>query len=248
MGLFSFRNNKRIIKFLPFNLAIAISQADPVTAASQLPTWYKSLRKFILNSDIPYKSHGLADVKLCAPFRDIMNYGYMFVTPCEVEVTRMADGTPEITWNPEYPHKVITVRGDIKKEENQGFGMPIPEGCDSVLFAFTASWGFELPKGYSGLVTQPFNRSDLPFYLTSGIIDADVWSHGGNIPFFVKTSTLGIIPKGTPIAQIIPFKRESWESVIKDVDEMGNNKLVTLRDTVLHGYYVKYVRQQKTFK
>ena len=37
----------------------------------------------------------------------------------------------------------------------------------------------------------------------------------GRIPFYVKDDFEGIIPQGTPIAQIIPFRQEKWLSKIK---------------------------------
>jgi hypothetical protein len=37
-----------------------------------------------------------------------------------------------------------------------------------------------------------------------------------NHPFLIKKDFVGIIPAGTPIAQAIPFKRESWVSDIED--------------------------------
>ena len=32
----------------------------------------------------------------------------------------------------------------------------------------------------------------------------------GNVPFFIKSGFEGVIPAGTPIAQLIPIKREKW--------------------------------------
>jgi hypothetical protein len=34
------------------------------------------------------------------------------------------------------------------------------------------------------------------------------------MPFFITKDFVGLIPKGTPFAQIVPFKRESWESEV----------------------------------
>jgi hypothetical protein len=72
----------------------------------------------------------------------------------------------------------------------------------------------ELPEGYSALYTQPFNRFELPFLTTSGIVDNDKVHLPGTMPFFVLKGVAGILPAGTPYAQIIPFKREHWESEV----------------------------------
>ena len=248
MGLFSFTKTINTVEFLPHNEWLLASDANPVVATTKIPRWYKELKTFIAGTDFPYKAHATKDLKLCAPYRDAMTYGYFLITPCEIEVTRMADGTPEFSWNSGYPHQVIDVRGDVTQKENQGYGMPVPIGCSPIMFAFRAAWGIKLPKGYSSLVTQPLNRDDLPFQLTSGIIDSDVWPHGGNIPFFLKDSAIGIIPKGTPFAQIIPLKREPWRNVIVPVNQKENDKLIIKKDTFISGYYVKHLRQKKEFK
>ena len=69
----------------------------------------------------------------------------------------------------------------------------------------------ETPEGYSLLVINPLNRFDLPFLTTNGIIDSDMYTISGLIPFFLKDNFVGLIPKGTPYAQVIPFKREDWK-------------------------------------
>jgi hypothetical protein len=34
------------------------------------------------------------------------------------------------------------------------------------------------------------------------------------MPFFLIKGFTGVIPAGTPYAQLIPFKRENWESTV----------------------------------
>ena len=43
------------------------------------------------------------------------------------------------------------------------------------------------------------------------------------IPFFIRENFHGFIEAGTPIAQILPFSRESWESdySIKEKENYG---------------------------
>jgi hypothetical protein len=72
-----------------------------------------------------------------------------------------------------------------------------------------------VPSGYSVIYSQPFNRYDLPFLTTNGIIDNDNINLPGTMPFFVKEDWSGIIPAGTPYAQLIPFKREDWSSSVE---------------------------------
>ena len=90
-----------------------------------------------------------------------------------------------------------------------------PRGYHAKHFAWWADWAVELPEGYSALYTHPLNRFELPFLTTSGVVDNDKVSLPGTMPFFVFKGVRGILPAGTPYAQIIPFKREHWESAIE---------------------------------
>jgi hypothetical protein len=63
------------------------------------------------------------------------------------------------------------------------------------------------------LFTHPLNRHDLPFTTLSAIIDGGlIMSGNGDVPFYIKKNFEGIIPQGTPIAQVIPFRQENWQS------------------------------------
>jgi hypothetical protein len=72
----------------------------------------------------------------------------------------------------------------------------------------------ELPEGYSALYAHPLNRFELPFVTTSGIVDNDKDHLPGTMPFFFLKGITGILPAGTPYAQIIPFRREHWQSEV----------------------------------
>jgi hypothetical protein len=93
--------------------------------------------------------------------------------------------------------------------------MPAPAGYSLEHTIFQTQAAVKLPDGYSAIFTHPLNRFDLPFITLSGVVDGPFVVHNGNIPFHIKDGFEGVIPKGTPIMQIIPFKRENWESKFK---------------------------------
>lgn len=41
--------------------------------------------------------------------------------------------------------------------------MTIPDGYDKNLYSFNHNLYIKTPPGYSVMITQPFNRTDLPF-------------------------------------------------------------------------------------
>ena len=97
------------------------------------------------------------------------------------------------------------------------------------------------------MITHPLNRYDLPFITSSGIVDETV-SWAGTFSFWVKENFEGIIPYGTPMAQIIPFKRDSWEAILDNTkaESIKQERIKALRYN--YGWYKKFVHKRKDFK
>ena len=95
------------------------------------------------------------------------------------------------------------------------------------------------------MVTHPFNRFDLPFTTTSGLIDSDGWVTAGNIPFFLREGFEGIIEKNTPVAQLFPYKRESWEMGVSKILE--SRAIIDSPDRSKIGYYKNKYWNRKTY-
>jgi hypothetical protein len=237
----------KTITFQPIDEYVEATESYPISAANAMPEWYKKLPRFINNSDKPIKALGRKDVKMCVPFRDAMVTGYMFVLPADIEISRDVNGEISVFQNKQLAFNVVEVRGRLDIN-NQGYGMPHPIGTDPVMFAWSASWGISTNKKDSVLVTHPLNRHDLPFVTTSGVIDSGYFSVAGNIPFFVKEGFEGIIPKGTPIAQVIPYQRHSWKSNRVAPDRKAYSMFMTLRDSYLGSFYSRFIRQAKEYK
>jgi hypothetical protein len=179
----------------------------PVMAKKLLPTWYKESEASIVidEEDGP-------GLKKCIPFLDALISGYFLVSPVDIFVSKNDDGSLKIGWNSSEAF------GGFIAERSKELGekMPRPAGHYPNHLAFKGNWGFKTPRGWSLLITHPFNRHDLPWTITSGIIDADKFSTSGNLPFFIREDFVGMIPAGTPFAQLIPIKRSSWKSIYND--------------------------------
>jgi hypothetical protein len=173
----------------------------PVPTKLVLPDWYK-------NAESTFGDGDFAGLKKCMPFVDSMMSGYVLRFPFDVEVSKSDSG--EILFS--YPKTPV---GEIIHERPKELGatIPRPPGFAPNHLAFSGYWGIKTPKGFSLLVTHPLNRHELPFHTISAIMDSDEFFASGNIPFFIKENFVGTIPAGTPIAQLIPIKRESWVMV-----------------------------------
>jgi hypothetical protein len=178
----------------------------PVPTKTKIPEWYRDSESEYLSEE----NELVAGLKKCAPYLDTLISGYVLVTPFDIFVKKRSDGFVDISWNG--PRDYVDFISERPKES--GSLMPRPAGHYPNHMVWSGYWGINTPKGWSALVTHPFNRFDLPFTTTSGIIDSDKYSAPGNLPFFIKEGFAGMIPAGTPFLQIIPIKRSAWKMVL----------------------------------
>lgn len=226
------------IKFIPsFQLKNFWNVIDtPSSAKSLIPEWYKKEPMWKENNKYLLDGPNGITFKGCIPFLDAIISGYMIKTWCEIKVVNQ-DGIPRISWGPG-PEPAV-----VREPAN----MPIPLGCSEQHFAWNLGFGFEIPKGYSMLVTHPMNRFDLPFITTSAIIDESIM-YPGKASFWIKKDFQGIIPINTPIAQIIPFKREDWNSTrSEELSERAFDQ-VKKKNFFISGFYKKNIHQKKDYK
>lgn len=197
------------MKIIKFSVDAKSPIGNPVPIKNKIPEWYRLSESYYTDDDSVDEngnktmSNGL---KTCAPFLDALVSGYALVTPFDIFISQSEDGDLKIEWNgPSDWNGFINERS-----KNLGAKIPRPTGHLPNHLIWANKWGWKAPRGYSVLVTHPLNRFDLPFTTMSGIIDSDKFFANGNLPFFMKEGFSGMIPEGTPVAQLIPIKRNSW--------------------------------------
>jgi len=178
----------------------------PIPAVQGLPDWFKAMPQKAYSALLQAEQMTL---KKCPPFIDAMTYG--FLVPL-IDDLRVEDGT--FTWDRQVPAGGITnySRSPLDfHDNNQVAGTPFFDE-DRFVIKFTNFWTFELPPGYSLLITHPLNREDLPFQTLTGLVDADRYRDNFiNFPAHWRDLSFnGVLPKGTPVAQCLPLKRDSW--------------------------------------
>jgi len=177
---------------------------EPEVSAKSLPDWYKTADR--------YDEAHSSTFRNCVPVFDSMTSGYVFLTPCDIEFTEV-DNKLEIKV---LDHNFVGFAS--AREPNPHFHNP--EGYYDHHFAWLPRWGLSLGEGYSALYVTPLNRFELPFICASGIIDNDRMNTPGMMPFWIRKGFSGVIPKGTPFMQILPFKRENWQAINIAADEL----------------------------
>ena len=199
----------RFVSNRPWLTEESVSRPEP--ALKTLPEWYRKADRFARNPvtdepwELPDGGGKIPTWKACPAVFDVMGTGYVYKTPCDIEFAEDSEGSIHA--------RVLDARYQSFLQHRVPLNQfPHPRGYHAKHFAWWADWAVELPEGYSALYTQPLNRFELPFLTTSGIVDNDKVHLPGTMPFFFLKGVTGILPAGTPYAQIIPFKRESWES------------------------------------
>lgn len=178
----------------------------PKPASNFVPEWYKQTNSYLkkeknqLNSEIPEGT-----IKKCIPVFDAITAGYIITLPADVIVDQKIDEngikTPFYSWS---GFNLITFH-PVEQAELY------PIDNKNSYPKFMNPWGITTPKGWSILIVNPLHR-DLPFTILTGLVDTDTYNNPINFPFVLKDKDWeGLIPKGTPIAQIIPIKRQPWK-------------------------------------
>jgi hypothetical protein len=136
-----------------------------------------------------------------------MCHGFIVPLPCDVTVN---NGKLSWSWDlPECsvePHPRSPVSFHVPA---QVVGTPWHRP-DRVIVKFNTFWTIELEDGWSLYATHPVNRDDLPFRVLTGVVDADLYTNVGILfpAMWTDPSFEGVLPRGTPIAQCFPIRRE----------------------------------------
>jgi hypothetical protein len=202
----------------------------PIPAVLGLPDWFKALPQKAFSETL---RDDLFTIKKCPPVIDAMTFGFLMPLACDLKVEN-----GEFTWQRDLPAGIAKYsRSPIDFHDGcQVAGTPFFDE-DRFIIKFNNFWTIELPPGYSLLVTHPINRDDLPFSTLSGLVDADsyrdVFIH---FPARWRDPDFnGTLPKGTPIAQCIPMKRDRWSEQFEIITGKAADRLNEIGDAVSTG-------------
>jgi hypothetical protein len=223
------------------------TQTKPYPATKVIPQWWKDATpytqslynpnggKILIENRIPN-----ASFKKCTPMLDALSSGYIIELWTDVLVT-VDNGFPLISWK--QSTDVFQMHGNSSRD------VETPNGYHSQVFKYLNTWIPKTPPGYSVLVTSPFGYKNLPFLAVPAVLDSDKSVLEIIPPMWVKENFEGVVEKGTPLLQIIPFKRENWESDFSHYEEDEYQILEdkTFNKTIVN-HYIKNIWSKKTYK
>lgn len=228
------------MKKITFTNVLGLDFFPPKPAVKEVPDWYKNTPEYMPNQskkiiDILHMPH---TIKKCMPVFDAITSGYILYTQVDVQVSKEND-VPYFTWSDQNAIEFHPVeQAPLHPAKNK---TPYPK--------WNNSYAISTPPGYSVLFTAPMHRESI-FTILDGIVDTDTYKAPVNFPFILNDSKWeGIIPAGTPMAQIIPFKRESWEHRIgSDKEREEQNLIVKKLKTLFFNSYKRQFWSRKEYK
>lgn len=213
----------------------------PTPASSVIPDWYKNLDSYISKTKRPTgEGQTSATIKRCMPVFDAITNGYILYTYTDIFISQK-DGQPWYEWPSFEPLGFHPIQQAPIHPSNNGHLVSYPK--------WNNPWAIKTPPGYSILFLQPMHRESV-FTILPGIVDTDQYNAPVNFPFVLNDVTYeGLIPAGTPMAQVVPFKRESWKMEFGNFENFKNqNEVTKLLRTKFFDSYKTLFRQPKEYK
>lgn len=211
---------------------------NPVPAAKAMPDYFRAIKPQI-------NSHPMSGtVKRCVPFIDAFSSGFIIPLWCDVYIMA-SNGELRI----DFPERFAASETLGTHSQMQIPGHPLskkPYG--EMALKFINPWVIETELGVSCIFTSPFNHMETRFKILDGVVDTDTYYNQVNFPF-LWTGGDGefIIPKGTPLVQVIPFKRQTFELEVSSFDSDRHNKTFAILGTrIKNGYREEFWHKKRS--
>ncbi len=239
------QNKNPIIEFICNDFAARTY--SPVLLSSQLqPDSWRNMKGTV---DVSGQER-IKTAKVCPAIGTWMDLGYILCAPCDIEISFVeVNNVKHLKTftkysNPIYKndgHGAVQIQKLLNEYEYRG------------VVKLHHPWWIKTQPGYSCMFL-PLLYWDHPFQAVPGILDTDVCHMDVPINVTLKKEEPLIIKMGTPLVQIIPFKRETIIGVSRDStekDKKRNNALLSklwLKFLGIGSYFyrdVKYTLERK---
>jgi hypothetical protein len=185
----------------------------PVLASSISPDWWKKAKVGEIVRGVVQQT-----IRSCPAMDDWLKSGWYLLANRDIEVingvSKYDSGTSTTATadphNTSYNSTSHPITQTLDAFEYLGSGKPTKDA-----FKMRNPWNIKTPPGYSCFYLDPFLFQNNYFATWQGIIDTDEFNVGmdnAQIIFYPKVDHSFVIPKGTPLCQIIPYKRDTWNA------------------------------------
>lgn len=218
----------------------------PVPASKIIPDWYKDLESYIGGEKRPDgQASTTATAKRCMPIFDAIDSGYIISTHTDLWVSQKQDENGKTQQHYEWSSfGAVTFHPKEQLPEH-----PDGAGHEFSYPKWNNAWSITTPPGYSCLFISPLHR-ETPIIILPGVVDTDAYTASVNFPFVLRNPKMdGLIPAGTPIVQVIPFKRDNWKMEFGNSEDYKKQAAVTNKlRSVFFDSYKRHFRTIKEYK
>jgi len=191
-------------KIIKFTNTSPLELEPPKPGKNSIPDWFKQTPSYLGDKN-EYSEMTRATIKKCIPVFDAIITGYLFTTPVDIWA-KIEDGITYFYWKPNTEFTPVNFQKSAQAEKHPAQSKHPWKDVPKII----NPWSIQTPKGYSCLILPPMHR-ETPFNTLPAIVDTDTYITPINFPFVLFDPMFtGLIPAGTPVAQIIPFKRDAW--------------------------------------
>ncbi len=210
--------------------------AAPVRAQAAIPDWFRRLPG--VDSTQLSATNNALTVKRCMPFLDALTLGWIVPLAATVRLEISDDGRAvNAGW--EFDRIMVSNHGAHQVAGNPHEPRPPMK--------FHNYWTIRTAPGWSSLIVPAMNRPNGIVDVLAGVVETDVYSAPINFPF-IATGTDGVhtLPQGTPLVQVIPFRRDDHrdDGVVRaETDEEAAGRRRIQRSTqASQGWYRRTIR------
>lgn len=213
---------------------------EPLPAIKKAPEYFKQIKPQA--NDHP----GSSTVKRCVPFLDALSAGYIISLWSDVYIFAK-NGDIRL----DFPNNFFQKSGIEPHEKEQISGHPLYKKMfGNIPLKWMSPWVIETEPGVSCLFTSPFNHFETRLKIVDGIVDTDTYYNNIHFPF-LWTGGEGqfFLEKGTPLVQVIPFRRETYEVEVCPIDSEKLNKThAVLGSRIKNIYRNEFWSKSKKYK
>ena len=209
------KKNKHYIEFVSTIPGLSsIEECVPKPAVKFIPTWWKEMKHVPSYHHIDEAVAG--NVKNCPSFIDYFSQGYILPMWADT-ILYYDDQTKDWSWRTSDPRFTYS---NHNNDQYLDFSNHNFLGFDSYfIFKAHCPWRIITPPGYSTYQIPTFYHFNKDFSVLPGIRDSDTY-HQINPQILIHSNKKEIfIPRGTPLAQYIPFKRKQDHGIVRDASE-----------------------------
>jgi hypothetical protein len=213
--------------------------AEPAPARTALPDWFRKLPPIDQNQ-VGARDNGLT-IKRCMPFLDAMTTGWILPVAATVRL-EIRDGgrTCDAGW--EFDKTMISSHHAYQIAGHPALPRP---PCK-----LHNHWVIKTPPGWSCLFVPALNREQDVIRVLAGVVDTDSYQSLINFPFIpIAPDGVYTLEKGTPLVQVIPFRRETTtiEGAVRaeTAEERETNQRILRNTQAAEGWYRRQARAKR---